>query len=87
MTSTGFTTEKQCAKCKEVKPVGEFYTCRSYKDGLRGDCKKCGKAYAKKHREKDVDKSRAYAKEYRRKNPERVKKANAKYKLENASES
>ena len=33
--------EKQCSKCKEVKPVGEFYKTRDGKYGVAGHCKIC----------------------------------------------
>lgn len=35
---------KQCTKCKEVKPVSEFYKHPRYKDGYRRWCKACDKA-------------------------------------------
>ena len=32
-------TEKRCGKCRQVKPVGEFY--KSTRDGYRSRCKPC----------------------------------------------
>lgn len=34
---------KRCARCGEVKPVGEFYRHRHHPDGLDGYCKTCRK--------------------------------------------
>lgn len=34
-------TEKKCPRCGEVKPVSEFGTNRTRKDGLSGYCKSC----------------------------------------------
>jgi hypothetical protein len=38
--------KKWCTKCRKFRPVSEFYPCPSRRDGLRTDCKECGKAYA-----------------------------------------
>lgn len=34
-------TEKQCTKCKEVKPVGSFKRAKRLKSGFDSWCKKC----------------------------------------------
>lgn len=36
---------KQCVKCQEVKPVGEFFKESRKKDGLKSYCKPCDRAY------------------------------------------
>lgn len=36
---------KRCCRCSEDKPLSEFYTATSSKDGLRSDCKDCFKKY------------------------------------------
>ena len=36
---------KLCTKCGEMKGLEEFSPGKGYKDGLRGDCKKCHSAY------------------------------------------
>lgn len=38
---------KKCSKCKEVKPVTEFYKNRNNPDGLMRWCKSCRKKYEK----------------------------------------
>jgi hypothetical protein len=38
---------KQCSKCKQLKPLSDFYKNRSTKDGLARWCKQCKKEYHK----------------------------------------
>ncbi|BDI29165.1 hypothetical protein CCAX7_12160 [Capsulimonas corticalis] len=38
--------ERQCSKCKKIKPITEFYRNTSYKSGYGYDCKKCPNAYS-----------------------------------------
>ena len=40
---------KYCPKCKEIKPVSEFYRHRNHKDGYDSQCKKCHLKYYKKY--------------------------------------
>jgi|ERR1035441_5413959 hypothetical protein len=35
---------KTCGKCKQVKPVEEFYVSRTTADGLKWDCQDCSRA-------------------------------------------
>jgi len=42
-------TKKRCSKCKQVKPLSEFYKEERNKDGLKGWCKSCTKAYQNKY--------------------------------------
>ena len=35
--------EKRCSKCKEIKPVEEFYTNQKTSDGFQTYCKTCCK--------------------------------------------
>jgi hypothetical protein len=41
---------KQCTKCNEYKPFDQFYKHTKMADGLRYDCKDCGKRAARKYR-------------------------------------
>lgn len=42
---------KRCSRCKEIKPVSEFYKSDQWIDGLHVYCKKCVLAYQKAARE------------------------------------
>lgn len=39
------TTQKRCCKCKQEKPISEFYKNRTLKDGLTTACKPCHYQY------------------------------------------
>lgn len=66
--------EKECFKCKTVKPLTEFYKHSGMADGHLNKCKGCTKNDAAKHRSENLEKIRAYDK-IRAKNPERAKTA------------
>ena len=38
---------KTCARCREAKPVAEFWKLKSARDGLQSYCKACSMAYEK----------------------------------------
>jgi hypothetical protein len=38
---------KKCKVCNELKPSGEFYACKSNRDGLMGKCKGCQNEYTR----------------------------------------
>jgi hypothetical protein len=59
---------KTCTKCKIEKPKTEFSKDRKRKDGLRYQCKACGKQY----RQKNKHKITTYHKEYYQKNREEI---------------
>jgi hypothetical protein len=40
--------KKQCGRCKQFKPLSDFYKNKSTKDGLARWCKQCKKEYRKK---------------------------------------
>ena len=35
---------KTCKTCKQTKPIGEFYTSKTLRDGLYSECKRCHNA-------------------------------------------
>lgn len=47
---------KQCTKCKEEKPLTDFYAHKTSKGGLRGQCKKCFNGYAKNYHKANPEK-------------------------------
>jgi len=49
-TTGGKTEQKRCSKCKQFKPLSEFYKDRSTKDGLARWCKECKRQYSKKRK-------------------------------------
>ena len=62
---------KKCFKCKQEKPLSEFYRHKAMRDGHLGKCKDCTKRDALKHREANLEKVRAYDRE-RAKLPHRI---------------
>jgi hypothetical protein len=76
---------KECFKCKEAKPLFEFYKHKQMKDGHVNKCKKCNQHDVAMHRANNIDKIRAYdrgrgnrqddtyVKEYRDKHPKKYK--------------
>lgn len=67
-------SEKECFKCKTIKPLNEFYKHSRMADGHLNKCKECTKNDATSHRNNNLEKIRAYDRE-RGKNPERIKAA------------
>ncbi len=66
---------KTCSKCKEEKPVSEFYRYKTSKDGLKGQCKGCMKSYYTIN----SDKISIRMKEYRDTNKELLSKQKREY--------
>lgn len=58
---------KTCSSCKQNKDKSEFYACASRPDGLRCECKECGKARTR---------------QYTAENPEKIRESNAKWRSE-----
>ena len=64
--------EKECFKCKAIKPLTEFYKHPAMADGHVNKCKECNKNDVTNNRNKNIEKVRAYDRE-RGKKPERIK--------------
>lgn len=64
---------KECSKCKETKPISEFYRSKKNKDGLHGLCKTCFKNYAREYYSKNKKIVKAQASAYYRAHKEAVK--------------
>ena len=55
---------KFCTKCKELKPLSEFYKHVTTKDGLRYHCKTCPGVEGKRWSKDNPDKKRAQSKKH-----------------------
>lgn len=62
---------KTCTKCKETKPLSEFYVDRAKQDGKRNYCSSC-----------DIEKSRRYREEFPEKSKRQVRSSKLKIKYQ-----
>jgi len=65
--------KKKCCVCKLELPLSDFYKCKSHKDGLGSDCKKCNRARQRKWYNENRKKANAYRKKHYRDNIEKYK--------------
>ena len=61
---------KTCSKCKETKPLDQFYHCKEAKDGRHSYCKPCNNTVTKEWQNGHRAQTREYLKNWRRANPE-----------------
>jgi hypothetical protein len=75
--------KKQCGKCRQWKPVDEFYADPRTPTGLTSGCKPCTLESRKqsRHRTHDAGRQRTYTKRYKDKYPERVAASDRNVKL------
>jgi len=72
---------KTCTKCKEVKPLTEFYTHK--RDDYMQNCKECVKEHVNKYRIDNMDIIRERKRLYRAKYADKIKKKKSIYQKEN----
>ena len=77
---------KICSKCKEEKPVGDFYSDKSRKDGRKCYCKKCVTEYARKWYNANPEKARERFQKRYAANPEKVREQLRKWRAANPKE-
>lgn len=59
---------KQCSKCREIKPIDEFYKYKKPKDGLQYYCKQCSRIHVKETQQAHPGRYRNEEREYRASN-------------------
>ena len=55
------TETRRCSRCKEIKPITEFYKDKYRKSGYGYNCKPCGRAYTKEYQKIDIYKEKLKA--------------------------
>jgi 5-methylcytosine-specific restriction endonuclease McrA len=74
---------KACKRCGEVTPLSGFYSCKTTKDGLLGQCKKCIVSATQARYQADPDKTKKRVAEWRSANKEHARKSAAERRLAN----
>lgn len=74
---------KTCTKCKETKPLEEYYTCKKTKSGKRSACKSCYEKDRKGYYQKNPEKVEESKRKYYQKNLDLVKRRAKKWAREN----
>lgn len=77
---------KVCRKCKEEKPLSEFYASQKAADGKYTYCKVCTRAVGKEWRAANIERARVREAAWRAANPEKVSAYHAKWRAENPEE-
>lgn len=74
---------KRCSRCGEVKPITEFYSCKSSKDGLYSYCKDCRSTYYQENKTSIREKAAKYRVQYYAKNKDAIAQKHAEYYAKN----
>lgn len=74
---------KQCNKCKEIKPLTEYYKGKNYKGGYRAQCKVCIKEVVDIYVENNKDKLKKAQKLWAENNKERRWQTSKMYYIKN----
>lgn len=62
---------KQCGRCRELKPLDEFWASKATKDGKQGLCKSCCRNHVRSWCADNPDRRREYSRRaYRKRNPD-----------------
>jgi hypothetical protein len=74
---------KECSRCRKTKPVSEFSKNKTTSDGLRGLCRVCDSARARKYYQANRESLLKKDKEYRAANKEHIAKKKSQYYRDN----
>lgn len=74
---------KACTKCKEVKPVSEFYKRKDAKDGLNSQCKKCVCERSRRYQEANKERVAERRRRYYEANKEKIAEKGLRYRENN----
>ena len=77
---------KVCRKCKEEKPLTEFYAAKSAADGRQTYCKACTRVKSMEWRAANIERARGREAAWRAANTEKVSAYHAKWRAENPEE-
>jgi 5-methylcytosine-specific restriction endonuclease McrA len=71
--------EKRCSKCKETKPLSDFYKRAKDSEDYLGHCKVCVNKYNKEYFEEHREQAAKRLRNYRKNNHEKVKENDNNY--------